>query len=262
MQTKIRARRTSLEGTCEALKKATRGPRNAPEAVAQNRIRAILFDLDNTLIDYMKFKQDAARAAAKAMVKHGLPTTEEDAYARIFEVYQEHGIEYNKTFYEVVSQFNLEINRAERIQQGGIVAHNKCKMEVLKPYPGVVETLTLLRKTHLLGVVTDAPRNKAWQRLVIAGLEDFFHIVVTTSDTQTQKPHPSSFQLALEKLGAKPEECLFLGDNAFRDIGGARALGMKTCLAKYGQCPRQGGTPDFEITEFTQLLGVIEGLKA
>lgn len=241
-----------------ALERAARTPRNAPAAARAQGIQAILFDLDNTLIDYLKFKQKAARAAAKEMVRQGLPTSEEDAYNRIFAVYQKRGIEYGKTFYEVVVQFGLEVNAAEKIQQAGIIAHNKCKMRVLKPYPGVAEVLTQLRKNYLLAIVSDAPRNKVWQRLVIAGLEDFFHVVVTTSDTQTQKPHPSSFQLALQKLGVAASECMFVGDNPGRDVRGAKALGMKTCLARYGLWDKETDKADYEITEFSQLPRLLE----
>src|SRR3972149_249357 len=98
-------------------------------------LKAILFDLDNTLINFLHFKVETAKAAATAMVKHGLPATEIRAYGKIFSVYDEKGIEYQKTFYEVVKQYDLEINQAERIQQAGILAYLEKKFQVLHPYP-------------------------------------------------------------------------------------------------------------------------------
>ena len=56
-------------------------------------LRAIIFDLDNTLIDFLTFKKETAKAAAKAMIKQGLPSDEIQAYGKIFSVYQEKGIE-------------------------------------------------------------------------------------------------------------------------------------------------------------------------
>jgi putative hydrolase of the HAD superfamily len=221
-------------------------------------LSAILFDLDNTLINFLNFKVETAKAASKAMVEHGLPISEIGAYGKIFSIYDEKGIEYQKTFHDVVEPFNLEINQAERIQQAGIAAYLQKKFEVLRPYPLVRPTLAQLKK-YRLGVVTDAPRNKAWQRLVLTGLENEFSIVITKDDTLVEKPHPSPFSLALEKLGVAPSACLFVGDNPDRDIKGAMNIGMKTCLARYGLWNRKGQTKaDFEIERFEDLLRVVK----
>src|SRR5208283_2893754 len=152
--------------------------------------KAVLFDLDNTLLDFLTFKKEAAKSAARAMIKQGLPATEIEAYGKIFSVYDEKGIEYQKTFYEVVKQYGLEINLAEKIQQAGIIAYQQKKYEILRPYPMVKPTLRKLREKMKLGIVSDAPRNKAWQRLILAGLENEFDFVITHSDTQEFKPHP------------------------------------------------------------------------
>lgn len=220
--------------------------------------KAILFDLDNTLLDFLTFKKETAKAAAKAMVKQGLPASEIEAYGKIFTVYDEKGIEYQKTFYEVVKQYNLEINLAEKIQQAGITAYLQRKFEVLRPYPMVKPTLRKLREKGIkLGIVSDAPRNKVWQRLVITELQDEFNLVVTHSDTQESKPHSSPFTLALKKLGVLPTAVLFVGDNPSRDIKGAKEVGMMTCLAKYGQTFRSSDRADYEIEKFEDLLKVV-----
>jgi len=222
--------------------------------------KAILFDLDNTLINFLHFKKETAKAAAKAMIKHGLPADEIEVYGKIFSIYDEKGIEYQKTFSDVVKQYHLEVNLAEKIQQAGILAYLQKKSEVLRPYPMVKPTLAKLREKKIrLGVVSDAPRNKAWQRLILTGLENEFDLVVTHSDTMEMKPHPSPFLLALKKLGVMPEAVLFVGDNPGRDIKGAKAVGMRTCLAKYGQWSEDSANADYEIARFEDLLKIIEG---
>jgi len=222
--------------------------------------KAILFDLDNTLIDFLTFKKETAKAASKAMINQGLPATELEVYGKIFSVYDEKGIEYQKTFYEVVKQYNLEINLAEKIQQAGILAYLQKKFEILRPYSMVKPTLRKLREKKIkLGIVSDAPRNKAWQRLILTGLENEFDFVITHSDTQEFKPHPSPFTLALKKLGVSPFSVLFVGDNPSRDIKGAKEMGMSTCLAKYGTWSgEKEPKADYEIERFEDLLKVIE----
>jgi HAD superfamily hydrolase (TIGR02253 family) len=225
-------------------------------------LKAVLFDLDNTLLDFMTFKIETAKAASKAMVKQGLPMDELQAYGKIFSVYEEKGIEYQKTFHDVIAPLNLEINSAERIQQAAIIAYLKRKFEVLRPYPMVKPTLNALRAKGLkLGIVTDAPRNKAWQRLVITGLEHEFDFVITLDDTKERKPHPSPFFMALEKLNLLPQACLFVGDNPGRDIAGAREVGMRTCFARYGAIGKKSEPKsDYEISRFEELRVLVSRL--
>lgn len=225
------------------------------------KFRAVLFDLDNTLLNFWEFKKEAGKAAAKAMVECGLPDTEANIYRKIFEVYDEYGVEYQKTFYRVVHSYGLEVGQSERIQQAAIVAYLREKFRVLKPYPRVKETLRKIKKGAKIGIVTDAPRNKAWMRLVLSGLDSEFETVVTVDDTKVQKPHRAPFESALRRLNVDAKDVLFVGDNNDRDMVGAKNLGMKVCMAKYGeQLPRTRHVElDYEIKEFGELLGIIEG---
>lgn len=219
-------------------------------------IRAIAFDLDNTLIDFMKFKRETAKAAAKAMKQKGLDLLENEIVRRIFEVYGTKGIEYQKTFAEVLRPRQLRPNDFERIQQAGILAYLKRKNSALKPFPGVKSTLSKLRKFKL-AIVSDAPRNKAWQRLVACGLDGHFDVVVTYPDTGQLKPSPMPFKRLLSELKLPPSEILFVGDNPGRDIKGAKKMGMKTALAKYGQV-FPGGGADFDLKKFSDILKVVK----
>ena len=198
-------------------------------------IKAIAFDLDNSLIDFSTFKQKTAWAAARAMVAKGLKEKPLVLYKKIFAIYETKGIEYQKTFADVLGGYNLSLNEFERIQQAAITAYLQTKFKVLKPYPSIRPTILKLRKKGLiLGIVTDAPRNKAWQRLVLTGLDDLFDIVITYDDTKKHKPDPAPFKLFLKKARVKANETLFVGDNPEKDVKGAKAVGMRTALAEYG----------------------------
>jgi putative hydrolase of the HAD superfamily len=221
------------------------------------KVKAVLFDLDNTLIDYLHFKTETARAAASEMVRQGLPVDEQKAFELIFSVYDEKGIEYSKTLFEVIKPFGLEVNMAERIQQAGLASYLRRKLEVLRAYPEAPGVLTEIRKMARTGIVSDAPRNKAWQRLVMTGLDPFFDIVVSHSDTREFKPHPSPFALALDKLGLEGADCLFVGDNPARDILGARRAGMRTAWARYGAFTHDGPAADFELQRLEGLLAIL-----
>ena len=219
-------------------------------------IRAIAFDLDNTLLDFMTFKKETAKAAAKAMVAAGLKAKPEVVAKQIFEIYEKYGIEYQGTVGKVLwEKYHFtDFNKFEKIQQAGVMAYQKRKFEVLKPYPGVKQTLGKLRKRGLkLCIVTDAPRNKTWQRLAVTGLADEFDVVITKDDTGQLKPSPLPFKALLKRIKLAPSSVLFLGDNPERDIKGARAAGMKTAFAAYGGRRKTKVCADYVIQNIKEL---------
>jgi len=106
-------------------------------------------------------------------------------------------------------------------------------------------------------IVSDAPRLNAWMRLVTMKIDDFFDVVVGLEDTGRAKPSRMPFRAALKELKVKPSECLMVGDRPSRDIKGTRALGMKTCFAKYGYEGEAKVKADFVIKEISGLVRII-----
>ena len=93
--------------------------------------------------------------------------------------------------------------------------------------------LKLKTKGIKLAILSDAPRMRAWIRLASLKLTDFFDVVVTRDDTRRIKPHKKPFLYVLKKLRVEAGEALMVGDWPERDIKGAKAVGMKTCFARY-----------------------------
>ena len=222
-------------------------------------LKAILFDLDNTLLDFSGFKRESALAASKAMRKAGVPLSEKELYARIFKVYDKKGIEYQRTFGDVLYGLELTQHELERARQAAIIAYTKKKYACLKLRPKVIQVLSSLRRKYKLGIVTDAPREKAWQRLILSGLDGFFYPVVTYNDTLEHKPSLKPFELALFLLKVKPDEVLFVGDNPERDIIGAKKAGIRTVLAKYGciEYKEEMDVADYKLEKFDDLKNVL-----
>ncbi len=220
--------------------------------------KAVLFDLDNTLIDFMKMKSMSCEAAIAAMIDGGLPLDKARAYKQLFQLYGVYGIEYQKIFQQFLRK---TIGRIDyKILSNAITAYRKVQTGFLEPYPHVRSTLIKLKEKGVkLGIVSDAPKLKAWLRLSEMSLTDFFDVVVTLGDTKKLKPHKMPFKAALKELKLAPEEILFVGDNPERDIKGAKQLGMKTALAKYGQIFKSKGIEsDYELNDIKDLLGIIK----
>jgi putative hydrolase of the HAD superfamily len=224
-------------------------------------IRALLFDLDNTLTDFMKMKEAAIDAAVEGMVDMGLPLSSAEARERIYSIYDREGIEYQRVFDAFLKE-SLSLVPPE-ILAAGIVHYRRVRDTYLVLYPHVRATLTeLLRLGFRLAVLSDAPALQAWQRLHHLGLEHFFRPVVTFDDTRERKPSPRPFLYALERLGLPASDVLMVGDWPERDMIGARAVGMPTVFARYGDTfgTVQSGA-DFDIDDIAALLGILERLN-
>lgn len=194
-------------------------------------IKAVLFDLDQTLIDFLGMKRIASSKAAEAMIKAGLRLDKRRAAKKLFDFYLQ-DIESDTTFTRFIKQIDGKINH--RILAAGINAYLKAKYDNLRTYSEVPSILKKLKKRFIIGIVTDAPKLKAWQRLNAIGLDDLFDIVITLDDTKKKKPHALPFKTAIKKLKMKPDEILFIGDSPEKDIMGAKNAGMRTALAEYG----------------------------
>jgi HAD superfamily hydrolase (TIGR02253 family) len=229
--------------------------RNEGRILSTVVVKAIIFDLDNTLIDFMTMKKAASTAAANAMIEAGLKDHPEDLVKRLFSFYLDHGIESDDAFEQYLLQEYKAVDY--RVLAAAVNAYLKEKYLHLKPYPGVVETLRELKQQGFkLGIVSDGVRLKAWMRLNEAGLDSYFDVVVTYEDTGKQKPAKEPFLRVCDELEVIPEECLMVGDWPERDVQGGRSVGMKTCLATYGQL--RPGKADYQIESFANLLDVVD----
>lgn len=224
-------------------------------------IRALLFDLDNTLIDFMRMKRLASDAAARAMVRAGADFSfdVQESGDILFGAYLD-DIEGDGVFTKFVAEHDLGQagNRRERIVAAAVNAYLRVKVNHLEPYPTVRPTLLeLSRRGFKLGVLTDAPRFKAYQRLDAAGLTDFFPVIVTGTDSGAQKPDPAAFKVALAELGTGADETLMVGDWPERDMAGGKSAGLRTAWAAYGSSwPEKPAEADHALQRFSDVLKV------
>ncbi len=221
-------------------------------------IKAVVFDLDNTLVDFMTMKKLSIEAAVSAMIDSGLPISREEAYKIIDEIYKDQGIEYQQVF----DAFLLKVlNKIEyKILCAGIVAYRRAREAALIPYPHVYSTLNQLLKMGIkLGILSDAPVKEAWLRLAYMNFHHIFDAVVTFNETGERKPSPVTFLTILQKLNVKPEEALMIGDWIERDIIGAANIGMKTVFAKYGDTfNTESHSAHYEINDIVELIDIIK----
>ena len=221
-------------------------------------VKAIIFDLDNTLIDFMRIKKSSIDAAIAAMIAAGLRMSKDEATKALFELYDEYGIEYQEIFQKFLEKVHKNVDF--RILAAGVVAYRKLQQGLLEPYPKVVPTLMRLKERgYKLAILSDAPRLKAWIRLSEMRIADFFDVVITFDDTGEYKPSKTPFIRVLKELEIKPEECLMVGDSIRRDIEGAKAAGILTVFARYGATKEiEKSGADYEINGIEELLNILK----
>ena len=224
-------------------------------------IKAIIFDLDNTLLDFVKMKQFAVKASIRAMNEAGLNVDEESGYKDVMELYMTKGWENQLVFDDYLKQTTGEVSN--KILAAGVVAYRRAREATLLVYPNVNKTLIELLKTQIrLAVVSDAPSREAWMRLYYLNLHHVFDPVLTFDDTGARKPSPKPFKLALEKMNVGPDEALMIGDWPDRDVVGAKQIGMKTIFARYGDTfgTKESGA-DWDVNDIHEVVGIIKELN-
>ncbi|MFH1853342.1 MAG: HAD-IA family hydrolase [Candidatus Neomarinimicrobiota bacterium] len=225
-------------------------------------IKAVIFDLDNTLLDFMTMKKRAVRAAVGAMIDAGLTITEDVAFADIIQLYNDHGWENQLVFDDFLK---ARIGRIDnKILAAAIVAYRRNREANLTTYPNVSKTLIQLMKMGLkLAVVSDAPSREAWLRIYYLNLHHIFDHIITFDDTGEHKPSPRPFQLALDKLGITAGQALMVGDWPERDMVGGQQLGIRTIYARYGDAfgRIEASGANWDVNDIYELVDIVRGLN-
>ena len=224
------------------------------------KIKAIIFDLDNTLIDFMQMKEESCRAAIQAMIGAGLKMDQKVAFCSLMETYYRLGLESDFAFTQFLKK-NKQFDH--KILAAAINKYQETKAGYVRSYPNVKLVLqSLAEKGLVLSIVTDAPKTKAYQRLLLMGIEQYFEFVVGFEDTNVKKHTGLPLELAIKLLkkegpDIKNSEILMVGDSIKRDLIPATKLGLKTAIAKYGQLSKENGTVDYELENITDLTKIV-----
>ena len=223
-------------------------------------LKAVIFDLDNTLTDFMRMKAVSIDAAVGAMIDAGLDMDAEETKRKLFEIYDREGIEDQRVFDKFLNENFGEID--PMIHTAAILGYRRGREYTLVLYPHVKRTLIGLAKRGLkLVVLSDAPRYQAWSRLCYLQLQHFFDHVITFEDTHVRKPDRAPFMKAIELLQMKPNEVIMVGDWPERDVVGASGVGIKTVYAKYGDTSGAAVSgADYEIEDIAELTGIVNEL--
>lgn len=195
-------------------------------------IRAVLFDLDNTLYDF----NTVHRQALRAMAEYG--ESRFDIPARRFLLaYQQADQQLKKEQPFAAACHNRVIiaqRMLEMLELPSLVTPLELYetywgtiLRAIKPMDGAVELLSRLHRQHVrTGICTDMTTHIQHRKIAALGLASYLDVMVTSEEAGVEKPNPKIFHDCLRKLDVAPNEAFFIGDSFARDVCGAHNAGL------------------------------------
>lgn len=212
-------------------------------------LKAVLFDLDGTLIDS---KRDIA-ASANAVRRHfGFSPLPDDVIGTFVGL----GI-------MVLLEKAVETKDPQRLKEAHGVFKDHYRLHCVdytRPYPGAFELLEfLMGRGAKLAVVSNKPQEFTDLILKKLDLWDFFAVALGPEATPNKKPHPEPLLTALARMGAGPAESVMIGDSTV-DIEAARAAGMLVGVLTHGYGTRDilaAADPDWMADSLTEFIDIL-----
>lgn len=243
-------------------------------------LKAVLFDMDDTLLDWSGFTADWMTLERRHVSNvyeyiraQGHTVSPFDSYMQEFHRRAADAWSSARLTMRAPHVGRVLIESAEAI---GVPANRLDMRQCLEVYrwggvpgtrlfPEVRAVLATLHARGLkIGLITNAFQ-PMWMRDVEMQTHDlldyFVDCRISAADHGFLKPHPSIFQSALTMLGVTAEESVFVGDNLEADIGGAHAVGMRAVLrlvARAEQSSNPDVVPDASIHSLDELMPLLD----
>ncbi len=239
-------------------------------------VRAVIFDLGGTLIDWPDWDDDIERRWGLSY--NYLVTTLPEKRWPDSETYVQAMRAAEKYHWQQVAERQASSTPTALVRSGfqrmGLIVNEQEILTALDGYaraidgwavifPDTLHTLQTLReRSYRLGLLSNTWWAAEWHNaeLALHGLENMFNFVAYTSDLPHSKPHPSVFQYVAQHLDVPSEECVMVGDRMIDDISGALSAGMRAVWRQndYPWPKRENIIPTTTIMTLAELLPILQ----
>ncbi len=216
-------------------------------------IRALLFDLDETLLDRdASIRAFLARQYARfAADLANVPLAD---YEARFLLHDEYGYVAKELVYQrLVTEFGLTLDSAQLIDDFYTNGWQPCIL-----FEGAITLLQQARQAgYKLAIITNGSIRSQQPKLIHSALAPLIDQVLISEAEGVRKPDAEIFRRAAQRLGVEPHECVMIGDNPQADVWGARQVGMQAVwcqghLAWPAELPAYSGR---KVAAVRELLG-------
>ena len=224
---------------------------------AKPKIKAIIFDADNTL--YTIKTENAYNALYKYLAEQtdDTITNIRNRHKEIRDSIKKERDPQKRTYAYPIATLLKEYDKdtKELIDKALKIFWQKI-IDDLEETPTSIITIIELKDRYRLAIASDEfmPVLQKKLKRIFGPWADSFKTFVTPEDTNTMKPSEKYYQMSLEKLKIKPEEAIVVGDSYIRDLGPAKSCGITTVLL--GEAP--DGEPDYHIKKMIELKKIIQ----
>ena len=213
---------------------------------APEQIRAVLFDLDDTLVDA---RGSWRRGFAEAIVELHVASPGPQALGTPEAIYDAHFRRYSEAAHRAAGgdewqeRFTLEAFErllAEHVEPDPALAarlssvYRAAVLEHVETFPDALETLAAVGARYPLGLISNGPAPLQRPKVERFGLERHFVTVVISGEVGVRKPDPAIFGLALEAMAVPAEAAVYVGDNPHDDVVGACDSGLAAIWVNRG----------------------------
>jgi putative hydrolase of the HAD superfamily len=219
-------------------------------------IRALVFDLDDTLYPEIDFVTGGYRTVARYVSgRYGGNCT--DIFCSMMASFARFG---RRSVLEMVVKDFL----GEAVEVSELVEVYREHLPQIRLFQGYGCLLEKLGQEYKLGIITDGLPDIQRRKVQALNLEYRMDKIIYTWDygPEKGKPHPFAFSLMLDFLRTDPEEALYIGDNPGKDCRGAHSAGMRFAQVRApqaGAAPEDGQPgPDFVLDSLYQLPHILE----
>lgn len=194
-------------------------------------IKAIFFDLDNTLYDQMEyFLSGFATISDHLSQKYAL--AKDDIYSRLMTLQHTKGSMYTNLFDGLLDSFGIHDKKEV---QNLIHLYHTTSVDTLSLYEDAADVLPGLAEDYLLGLITNGNAGMQRRKAAALNLNRLLKIRIYTADIGFPKPSPQGFQYAISISGTQPSESIYVGDNPYTDFAGPYEIGMSTVRIVRGE---------------------------
>ncbi len=215
------------------------------------KVKAIFFDLDDTLFDCSgSLVENARKRAAKAMVESGLPVSEKVAYKMQVRFFKKLG-PLEDIFDRMCDSLGCTKDERRKIVKAGFKAYNSDEVENINCFPDVKPTLSKLRKKGIkLVLITSGIYERQNKKIKILGLDKEFDLILI-HDFEKDISKFKKFKLAMKRLKLKPRNTLVVGDKLTSEIRMGNRLGMTTIRVLRGRFSKMKPRNDLEEPDYS-----------
>jgi phosphoserine phosphatase len=235
-------------------------------------IRAIFFDLDDTLVDDTVSLEQCAEQAARELApdRGASPADLADAYVdAAINFWTQLGPGSPKPtsgairpmmWRHALARFGVnDDDLAQRLAR----RFDELRVERVEFFPDALPVLNALHGRYRMAIITNGFAETHEQKIARLELERFFDRVILAGELQMAKPDPAVFVHGMELLEVKPGESIMVGDRYDRDIEGAHAAGMRAVWIRCRdeEIPAGARPPDATIASIGALPEALEHLE-